>query len=484
MQRKGLICVLALFLLMMLFGARICSEIKEMRSKTLLEEEAGKREKENLYAAKKNDSYEGGKELDVRVLLKTSDYSDVFHKAVSIRSEDGLIVVYYDKGRMVRERISEKEMLHLENGPSVKKYFSGGNGRIRVFPGKEEGLLQITTIKREMGIPSYRGWLEIQRAENEFVIINVLGMEEYLYAVVPGEMPAEYPEEALKAQAVCARTYAYGRIQHPGYPQFGAQLDDSVNDQVYCNQKEQKETTKAVNETGGIILMKNDGSSPAETYYYSTSCGVGTDTGAWAPEGQTEGADRRGRMISRAAPAERNTVTAEFLKQRYPEDFEEEEGWYRWTYSVREIEMDSLRERLRDLTEEDAVLTFTALRDLTIEGRAAGGAAIKLKIITDQGEIYICGERKLRTVLCDGKASAVRQDGKEAVCEQMIPSSFFLLVPEFENKAVKGYTLIGGGYGHGIGMSQNAAKHMALEGWTAEEILDFFYDNCKAVQLY
>ena len=82
MQRKGLICVLALFLLMMLFGARICSEIKEMRSKTLLEEEAGKREKENLYAVEKNDSYEGGKELDVRVLLKTSDYSDFFHKAV------------------------------------------------------------------------------------------------------------------------------------------------------------------------------------------------------------------------------------------------------------------------------------------------------------------------------------------------------------------------------------------------------------------
>ncbi|MBO4291036.1 MAG: SpoIID/LytB domain-containing protein [Lachnospiraceae bacterium] len=458
--------------------------MKNLQNKMLLEEESGKWEKENLYAAEKNDLYKAGDELNVRVLLKTSDYSDIFHKAVSVRSEDGLIVVYYDRGRMFLERISGKAMLHLETGPSVKKYFSGGDGRIRVFPGKEEGFLQVTTINREMGIPSYRGYLEIQRTDNSFVIINILGMEKYLYAVVPGEMPAEYPEEALKAQAVCARTYAYGRIQHPGYPQFGAQLDDSVNDQVYCNRKEQKKTTKAVNETGGMVLMKNDGSSPAETYYYSTSCGVGTDTGAWASDGKTAVSDRRGCMISRAAPAERDTVTAEFLKQKYPEDFETEEGWYRWTYFAREIEIDSLRERLRDLTEEDANLKFNEVRDISIEERAAGGAAIKLKLLTDQGEIYICGERKLRTVLCDGKTPAVRQDGKEVVCEQMIPSAFFLLVPEFENRAVKGYTLIGGGYGHGIGMSQNAAKHMALEGWTAEEILDFFYDNCKAVRLY
>ena len=484
MQRKGLICVLALFLLIILFGVRTCSKMKNLQNKMLLEEESGKWEKENLYAAEKNDLYKAGDELDVRVLLKTSDYSDIFHKAVSVRSEDGLIVVYYDRGRMFLERISGKAMLHLETGPSVKKYFSGGDGRIRVFPGKEEGFLQVTTINREMGIPSYRGYLEIQRTDNSFVIINILGMEKYLYAVVPGEMPAEYPEEALKAQAVCARTYAYGRIQHPGYPQFGAQLDDSVNDQVYCNRKEQKKTTKAVNETGGMVLMKNDGSSPAETYYYSTSCGVGTDTGAWASDGKTEVSDKRGCMISRAAPAERDTVTAEFLKQKYPEDFEAEEGWYRWTYFAREIEMDSLRERLRDLTEEDANLKFNEVRDISIEERAAGGAAIKLKLLTDQGEIYICGEWKLRTVLCDGKTPAVRQDGKEVVCERMIPSAFFLLVPEFENRTVKGYTLIGGGYGHGIGMSQNAAKHMALEGWTAEEILDFFYDNCKAVRLY
>ena len=82
-------------------------------------------------------------------------------------------------------------------------------------------------------------------------------------------------------------------------------------------------------------------------------------------------------------------------------------------------------------------------------------------------------------MLCDGKTQAVRQDGSAAAVTSLLPSSFFQVSTFKEDGFVIGYTLIGGGYGHGIGMSQNGAKHMAEASVSAEEILTFFYKGCQ-----
>ena len=76
--------------------------------------------------------------------------------------------------------------------------------------------------------PSYRGHIELLRTADGIAVVNELPLEEYLYSVVPSEMPASYPLEALKAQAICARTYAYGHMLRAGYPRYGAHVDDST----------------------------------------------------------------------------------------------------------------------------------------------------------------------------------------------------------------------------------------------------------------
>lgn len=66
-----------------------------------------------------------------------------------------------------------------------------------------------------------------------------------------------------------------------------------------------------------------------------------------------------------------------------------------------------------------------------------------------------------------------------------MPSAFFCLIPLGEDGgAVTGYTVYGGGNGHGIGMSQNGAKAMTEQGMTAEEILNFFYPGAQVTKLY
>ena len=103
---------------------------------------------------------------------------------------------------------------------------------------------------------------------------------------------------------------------------------------------------------------------------------------------------------------------------------------------------------------------------------------------TDAGDFHVDGEYGIREVLCDGKSSCRYGNGGESICTKLLPSSFFLIEPRIVKGNVVGYSLIGGGLGHGIGMSQNGARHMAMDGLRAEEILSFFFEGCKIVSAY
>ena len=105
--------------------------------------------------------------------------------------------------------------------------------------------------------------------------------------------------------------------------------------------------------------------------------------------------------------------------------------------------------------------------------------ADELVIATDKGTYKIISEYNIRAVLCDGVTRVVRQDGSEVSMPSLLPSAFFVIEPSHDKKNMIGYNIIGGGFGHGVGMSQNGAKNMALQGLGAEQILNFFYEGCE-----
>jgi stage II sporulation protein D len=115
---------------------------------------------------------------------------------------------------------------------------------------------------------AYRGELEVRADRRKLTVINRLGLEAYLQGVVPGEMPNDWPAEALKAQAVAARSYALAQ-RVTGRP-FDVYAD--VRSQVYGGVAyEQPTTTAAVRATRGQAVLF-DG-QVATTYFYSTSGG-------------------------------------------------------------------------------------------------------------------------------------------------------------------------------------------------------------------
>ena len=178
-------------------------------------------------------------EPEIRVVLTDSDFQSVYHDSVTISLDE-------------EETVYEAKILH-------------GRREIISIPEQENGI-GIPSINRQYGMPVYSGRMEIRPCEEGLLLINILSLEEYLKAVVPSEMPSAYEMEALKAQAVCARTYAWKQMQEGRFSEYGADVDDSVSCQVYQNIAPQEASSRAVEETKGKIICQ-DG-QPVEAYYF------------------------------------------------------------------------------------------------------------------------------------------------------------------------------------------------------------------------
>lgn len=115
-------------------------------------------------------------------------------------------------------------------------------------------------MKQKNQIENIREHCRIYETKNGWVIVNEVPLEEYLRRVVPSEMPSGYAEEALKAQAVCARTYAvWQECRNMHIRNMRRNVDDSVSFQVYNRVESQESTDQAVQATKArLCCMKAD----------------------------------------------------------------------------------------------------------------------------------------------------------------------------------------------------------------------------------
>ena len=208
-----------------------------------------------------------GKEKNkkIRVLLKTTGFASLFHKEISLVSDQKYTVAI--DGRETGYDGGKKVTFHSDD-----RQWKGKKIVIRPASGKR---LQMLSVRRQDRCPKYRGRIEIAWKKSGFLVYNILSLEEYLYAVVPSELSTSSEMEALKAQAVCARSYAYNQMKSRRYDKYHGDVDDSEAFQVYNNVPEDRRSREAVKSTRGMVLAK--GGKVVQTYYYSTSWGYTAD---------------------------------------------------------------------------------------------------------------------------------------------------------------------------------------------------------------
>jgi len=422
----------------------------------------------------------------IRVLLKNSNLEGRYHDGFTAYCNQTCeLITYQDGVEKNRMTFLPGERIYIEpEDMELQKE------RIKIVPSVLSAKITVESITRNQGIPSYFGTLEIRREEEGLLIVNEVLLEDYLCTVVPSEMPSSYPKEALKTQAVCARTYAYGKMLQTGLPDLGAHVDDSAGFQVYNNISEQASTTEAVKATHNTIAVFDN--EPIGAYYYSTSCGMGSDTGVWHG-----GSNSPSYLTSKIIGTDTDVVDLtkednfrEWITNIDETHYESEEGWYRWIYHVKEVDTHHMENVLQSrytnnpnliLTEVDGefvsreINDLGKLNDIRITRRLTGGIADELLLDFENAVIKVLSELNIRYVLSDTVTKVIRQTMDEVEALSMLPSAFIIIDPVKTGDKVTAYTITGGGFGHGVGMSQNGAKNMAKEGKGYEEILTFFY---------
>lgn len=391
----------------------------------------------------------------IRVLIMGNGFESRYHEKIEITCPGSIKKIQGDSETML-------------DPASVISVTSGdGTCRERLILEPQDGSeLTVNSLVRAQGTPSYGGRLEILDTENGLVLVNEIDMEAYLKKVIPSEMPSSYEKEALKAQAVCARTYAFVQSRSNSYSEYGAQIDDSTQFQVYNNVDPDEKTAQAVQETYGKMLYYNG--NPITAYYFSTSCGTTTNASIWDSDPE---ATPYLRCLSLQTARSRLSFASEeafasFIKKKDFPAYDASYPLYRWNF------------RTNGTIIASHVGGVGKITGVSVTERGPGGVAMKLLVKGSEGETTISGQNAIRSALGDASLTLTLMDGKTSDGWSLLPSGF-LAIEETgtDEQGVVQFRVYGGGYGHGVGMSQNGAQGMAKAGMGYEEILKYFYDG-------
>ncbi|MCD7862172.1 MAG: hypothetical protein LUG61_01345 [Lachnospiraceae bacterium] len=172
--------------------------------------------------------------------------------------------------------------------------------------------------------------------------------------------------------------------------------------------------------------------------------------------------------------------------------------WYRWQAVNEAVDVSEMEKRLKEryVADPASVLTlnqngsFSAknikgigtLTGVEVYERGEGGIVTSLLITGSENTYLVNREYNVRYVLCSTDVQITRQDGVTVDGNTLLPSGFFYILTTNSGQNGLSYTLCGGGYGHGVGMSQNGANQMALAGQSFQEILFFYFPDTRLVR--
>ena len=326
-----------------------------------------------------------------------------------------------------------------------------------------KNLVKVNTTTQPQAARIYGGSLELQpNSHGEFTLVNHVPLETYLRGVVPYEIGANAPAQAVAAQTIIARTYALRNLRRFKVDDY--QLCATVHCQVYKGLNDANPTSdRAIAKTAGLVLTYEN--ELIDALYSSTTGGVtagfeDTWNGAERPYLQPRIDAPRPLWDLEKYPLNNEPAFRKFLSLNQGFNEADRRGVFRWrkTRSINNLNKD-LQKYLTKVNHPLA--DFKAIKSMQVHKRSRSGRMLTLAIETDLGRLQL-HKNEIRSALEPPR------------------STFFYLQPQYnDKKQLTGYAFIGGGFGHGVGLSQYGSYNLANLGWSADRILAFYYPQTK-----
>lgn len=327
------------------------------------------------------------------------------------------------------------------NGPNVRAVRSDGLAtpwQRELYARSPNGMVSVNGKR-------YRGEIAVLPVDSSLIVVNRLGLEDYLRGVVPVEMGkrASSDSAALQAQAVASRSYAVVRgLGEGGGTAFDVRA--TTLDQVYGGvDAEYDVANAAIDATRGLVLRYQG--RVVDAPFHST-CGGTTaaPTEVWRGTG---------------GGAYLQSVSDRISGDRFYCDIAPR---YRWTRTLTGTRLDAaLQQYLRSYATGAGVDAPGAAHVIGVRDRTPSGRVAVLEVETDKGLFPLRGN-DIRFVM--------REPGGE-----ILPSTYFSVEPEYRDGRVSRVTFRGQGNGHGVGMCQWGAIGRARAGQSFRSILGTYY---------
>ena len=324
-------------------------------------------------------------------------------------------------------------------------------GKIQVVESGPEGINRL-----------YAGKLRLQpNAYGNYTLVNDVLLETYLRGVVPHEIGGDAPDAALQAQAILARTYVLRNLHR--FEADNYHLCADVNCQVYKGIGDTvARADQAIASTAGLVLAY--GNELVDALYFSTSGGV---TAAYTDVWEGEARPYLTAVLDSTKPVwdftqysladEKNFRRFMGLKKGFNED-----DWelFRWRD---EASLESIAEFLKQYYRQKKYpIVFTRVQKVEVTERSTSGRVLRVKVTTDRDAIEI---------------------PKDEILTAFYPpiSTLFYLDPLYkeDKKTLRGYAFVGGGFGHGVGLSQAGSYKLAESGLSGDRILQFYFPGTQ-----
>ena len=363
-----------------------------------------------------NQNLNASNEPIIRVLISKE-------KNLRIRADKNIPLIFKYKD-LIKKNV--KGITIKKEGNSTKLFFDKNKSKVyEIEMDKELVIKSYDERGIWVGGKRYSGLINVKNLKNEIFVVNTLGIEKYLTSVVGSEMPHRWPLEALKAQAIASRTYALKKTGNDLYD-----IDSTQKDQVYNGlESKTSQTNKAVKHTRTLVMTHKN--KLINALFHSSSAGM------------TENSE-------------------DVWRNKYPylisvKDFDQKNPKKYWKKVFSNAELRILFPKIGGINEIEIL-------DISKTGRIKN-----IKLIGNYGSLDFSGTNLRK---------------KMGLKSTLFRFKFITIDSHQEKNKTKDLNnslmISGMGAGHGVGMSQWGAKHLATRGYNAKDILKYYY---KGIQI-